>query len=70
MCILFVSVSVDLLVHSSIFESLTRYLWHTVLAQRQYARYLENSSLCDLCAASSLEDVERRLLERPWEIGS
>ena len=40
-----------------------------VAAQRRYARYLEVSTLHDLCAAPSLEDVTGRIEERPWEIG-
>ena len=40
-----------------------------VVSQRRYAAYLARSSLSDLCAAGCLEDVEARLLERPWEIG-
>jgi len=40
-----------------------------VAAQRRYAQYLARSSLADLCAAGVLEDVENRLLDRPWELG-
>ena len=40
-----------------------------VAAQRRYAQYLERSSLCDLCAEGVLQDVEDRLLARPWELG-
>lgn len=40
-----------------------------VAAQRRYARYLEVSTLHDLCAAPSLEDVQGRIEQSPWEIG-